>query len=78
MSMSVDLDKQATGARIQAARKSAGYKTIQSFAQALSCNQTQVVRWERGKTVPRAETLLAIARLCNVPVGALLGQKAAA
>lgn len=66
------------GERIQEARKAAGYETIRAFAEALGCNYSQVVRWEKGDYSPRIEALAAIASLCGVSADYLLGLEEAA
>ena len=53
-------------------RKKAGFSQNQ-VADELHVTRQAVSRWERGKTIPEPETLLALSRLFGVSVNTLLG-----
>ena len=53
-------------------RKNAGYSQNQ-VADELHVTRQAVSRWERGETVPEAETLQALSRLFGVSINTLLG-----
>lgn len=47
--------------------------TQEELAQRLGTNVTQVIRWERGRTLPSAETLFQIAQELEISLDWLLG-----
>lgn len=47
--------------------------TQDELAEKLHTNKTQISRWERGESVPHAETLIVLSRLLSVSVDYLLG-----
>lgn len=67
---SIDLDK--TGQRIKQARINSGL-SINEVKETLGFMNPQCIyRWEKGKTVPTIDNLVAIARLYGVKVDDLI------
>jgi len=64
----------AMGRRIQQARRAAGYRTAQQFAEDLAISVWTVHSWESGKSQPRYDMLGAIARLTDHPLAHFLGE----
>jgi len=63
--------------RIGMARREAGFKTAQDFAEALAVSVWTVRSWESGKSQPRYHVLRAISQLTGRPVAWFLGENPA-
>lgn len=63
--------------RISAARREAGYRTAQDFAEDLQVSVWTVRSWESGKSQPRYDVLREISRLTRRPVAWFLGENPA-
>lgn len=63
--------------RISAARREAGYRTAQDFAEDLQVSVWTVRSWESGKSQPRYDVLRAISRLTRRPIAWFLGENPA-
>jgi len=63
--------------RISAARRQAGYRTAQDFAEDLQVSVWTVRSWESGKSQPRYDVLREISRLTRRPIAWFLGENAA-
>ena len=62
------------GDRIQSARREAGFRTAQDFADALGISVWTVRSWEAAKSHPRYEMLAEVARLTDRPLAHFLGE----
>ena len=60
--------------RIGAARREAGYRTAQDFAEALALSVWTVRSWESAKSQPRYDVLRAISSLTGRPIAWFLGE----
>ncbi len=67
----------AMGARIAQARREAGYRTAQDFADALAISVWTVRSWESGKSQPRYHMLDTISRLTEHSKAWFLGEETA-
>jgi len=63
--------------RIASARREAGYKTAQDFAEALELSVWTVRSWEGAKSQPRYNVLREISRLTGRPIAWFLGESPA-
>ena len=58
---------------LQCLRKSAGFSTQESFAEALGLKGRAVVaKWETGASYPRTKTIPQVAKLLNVTEGEVI------
>jgi len=64
----------AMGNRIGQARREAGYRTAQDFADALDVSVWTVRSWESGKSQPRYDMLGTISKLTSRPQAWFLGE----
>lgn len=62
--------------RIGSARREAGYRTAQDFAEDLEVSVWTVRSWESGKSQPRYDVLREISRLTSRPIGWFLEETA--
>jgi len=60
--------------RIASARREAGYRTAQDFAEALTLSVWTVRSWESAKSQPRYHVLREISRLTGRPIAWFLGE----
>lgn len=60
--------------RIRELREKAGYKSQQSFADAIGVAQTTVAGWEGGTREPKYGRIISLANFFSVSVGYLIGQ----
>ena len=58
--------------RIGSARREAGYRTAQDFAEDLEVSVWTVRSWESGKSQPRYDVLREISRLTSRPMGCVV------
>lgn len=64
--------EETVGNRIRKYRKLAGYNTQADFAEALNVSRAAVTQWETGVTKPLHENLIAISKICNIPLDVLI------
>ena len=69
-----DKTREALRDNLRTARKQAGYKTQEAFAEALVCSVESVRNWEQGRTVPEIGTLFQIAELLDCDLDYLIGR----
>lgn len=62
------------GGKLKEARKKAGYKTQEAFAEAFGCKTESVRNWEQGRTFPEIETLFRLAKFLNFDLDYLIGR----
>jgi transcriptional regulator with XRE-family HTH domain len=60
------------GKRIREAREGAGYKSAQSFSQALDVGYRTIQRWESGQITPSVEKLMRVGLLTGTSVDYLM------
>lgn len=78
----VDTEEQIAGPalmseRIASARREAGFRTAQDFAEALVVSVWTVRSWESAKSQPRYDVLREISRLTGRPIAWFLGENPA-
>lgn len=59
--------------RLRELRLENGYKSQQDLAKVLFVNQTAVSQWERGITIPTAQTLIKLSKMYGVSIDYILG-----
>lgn len=59
--------------RLKELRLENGYKSQQDLAKVLFVNQTAVSQWERGITIPTAQTLIKLSKMYGVSIDYILG-----
>ena len=64
------------GEQLKTLRQKTGFSQ-ELVAERLGVSRQSVTKWERGQTVPTAENLLALARLYQVPLEALMTDRSA-
>lgn len=69
-----DTMKDAFGGKLKEARKKAGYKTQEAFAEAFGCKTESVRNWEQGRTFPEIGTLLRLADFLDCDLDYLIGR----
>ncbi len=66
------IDTRATGARIKALRLAKGL-TVREVQAALGFDEPQAIyKWERGRSLPSTDNLLALSLLLEVPIEQIL------
>lgn len=59
---------------LKEARKKAGYKTQETFSEAMDVTVESVRNWEQGRTIPEMKTLLKIVELLDCDMDYLIGR----
>lgn len=62
------------GGKLKEARKKAGYKTQEAFAEAFDCKTESVRNWEQGRTFPEIGTLFHLADFLDCDLDYLIGR----
>jgi len=62
------------GEKLKEARKKAGYKTQEAFAEAFDCKTESVRNWEQGRTFPEIGTLFHLADFLDCDLDYLIGR----
>ncbi len=69
------LDVKATGARIRELRR-ANHLKVEEVARFMGFESAQAVyKWQRGESLPTVDNLVALSRLCAIPMDEILREK---